>query len=144
MSIPACDYDTILASQPTTWRDRGLHYHCFSWRGDGKSMLDSEQARQDLSSEMPPTRVRDWLRKPARMLRTATTTPDDAAAWLRQEYEQVLPQLAGNVVGVEERSRLQLYSLRCGNDTVVLEWLRGGTMIYLAVLAVSLQECDRH
>jgi hypothetical protein len=80
-------------------------------------------------------------------LRAAPLTPEDAAGWLRQEYDQVASQLAGDIgeaVSVEERMRLKFYDLRCGNDTVIVEWLRGGAMVHLAVLSVSAQECGRH
>lgn len=144
MSIPACDYDAILASEPTTWRDRGVHYHAYSWRGDGKALQDNEQARADLAAEAPPMHVRDWLGKPQRLMRAAPLTPEDAAAWLRTEYQLIAAQLQGTAVGVEERMRTKLHDLRCGNDTVIAEWLRGGQMAYLVVLSVPASECDRH
>ena len=147
MTIPACDYGAILATQPTTWQDRGLHYHCFSWRGDGQAMQANETARNDPSSEAPPGRVRDWLAKPARLLRGAYQTPDDAAAWLRAEYEPLVPQIWGDIgqaITVDELMRMKVYDLRCGTDVVIVRWLRGGSLAHLAVLAVSPRECDRH
>jgi hypothetical protein len=144
VTIPACDYGAILTSEPDTWRERGLHFHCYSWRGDGQAMQANETARNDPASDVPPLAVRGWLTRPARLLRDAPLTPEDAEAWLRAEYEQIAPQLQGTTVGVEERMRIKLYDLRCGNDTVIAEWLRGGQMAYLVVLSVSPGECDRH
>ncbi len=145
-TIPACDYDAILDSQPATWSERGLHFHCFSWRGDGQSMQANETARNDPNNDVPPLRVRDWLAKPARLLRAAPATPEEAAAWLLAEYTPLMPQIQGDIggIGTDDLMRQKIYDLRCGSDVVVVRWLRGGTMAHLAVLAVSAGECDRH
>lgn len=145
--IPDFDYGAMLAAEPTIWRERGLHYHAYSWRGDGKAMQENEVARADVGSELPPQPIRVWLRKPQRLLRAAPLTPEEAMAWLRAEYEPLAAQLAGDVgefLPVAERMRLKIYDLRCGNDTVIEEWLRGGVLVHLAVISVSGRECSQH
>jgi hypothetical protein len=64
VTIPAYDFDAALDTEPTVWRERGLHYHAYSWRGDGKSMQDNETGRHDPATELPPVLIREWLRKP--------------------------------------------------------------------------------
>lgn len=92
--------------------------------------------------------IRDWLTKPQRMLRVVPATPDAAVAWLGAEYEQIQPQIAGDIgvaIDAEQLMRQKLYDMRCGVDTIIIvRWLRGGAMVHLAVLAVSATDCDQH
>lgn len=145
VTISAPDYDTLLASEPDTWQRRGLHFHAYSWRGDGKAMQDNEPSRGDPAGDLPPLAVRDWLAKP-RLMSGEYDTPDDAAEWLRGEYEPLIPQIWGDIgqaIGVEQLMRMAVYDLRCGTDTMVARWLRGGTIAYLVVLAVPAGQCGR-
>jgi hypothetical protein len=134
-------------TEPTVWRERGLHYHAYSWRGDGKTMQDNETGRHDPATDLPPVLIREWLAKPQRLLRAAPLTPEDAARWLLAEYETVRPQLAGDIgeaITPAELARMKVYDLRCGNDVVIAHWLRGGGFVHLAVLSVPRAECNRH
>jgi hypothetical protein len=147
VTIAPFDYDAALATVPTTWRDRGMHFHAYSWRGDGRAFLDNDAGRNDPGTELPPNMVHEWLRKPQRLLRGAFITPDEAAEWMRVRYTEVAGELAGDIADAlppDRRALYTLHDLRCGNDVVIGHWLRGGGFIHLAVLSVPASECARH
>lgn len=127
------------------WKRLGLHWHCFSWVGDGKS-LAADGARRDSASELPPLVVRAWLNKPQRVLRQSPATPEDAVAWLRREFDRHAVQMAGTQatdVPEEIRWGTALYDLCGGNDISWGFWLAGGAS-FVSMAVVGTSECRLH
>ncbi|GAA3508384.1 hypothetical protein [Actinomadura keratinilytica] len=140
MTTRPFDYDAFLSSTPDRWRELGLHWHCYGWRGTGEEWSDEAQ-RQDPSSFLPPTSVRDWLGKPARMLRAVEHTPEDALAWLRDQWTPLTSDaLHGDPHGFltgETRWRLALCDLRNGADVYWTLWTAGPYLHAFAVIGTS-------
>ncbi|GAA4079907.1 hypothetical protein [Actinomadura miaoliensis] len=140
MTTKPFDYEALLSTTPTRWRELGLHWHCYTWRGTGEEW-DDEAQRQDLSSSLPPTAVRGWLGKPARMMRAVEHTPESAVAWLRAQWTPLTPDaLHGDPEGFltsETRWRLALYDLRSGVDVYWTLWTTGPSLHAFAVIGTS-------
>lgn len=145
MTIREFDVDAMVAKEPTTWRERGLHWHCYSWTGTGAEYAN-DSARGDNSQATPPLMVRAWLDKPKSMLRHIAHTPEDAVAWLKQEhgplFERALYSDQQTHRDLSFSYRFALYDLRCGNDTVWGEWIKGLSNTRLAVVGTS-EGCHR-
>jgi len=143
--IEPFDYDAMPATAPTRWRDLGLHWHCYAWRGTGEDWND-EALRQDPASPLPPTQIRDWLAKPASMVRAVEHTPESAAEWLRGRWMPLTRDaLYGDPEGFltsDYRWALALYDLRSGADIYWTLWTKGPTIHALAVIGTS-NACHR-
>jgi hypothetical protein len=145
VTLSAPDYDAIIAQEPTAWRDRGLHWHCYSWTGSGADYAN-DRLREDNSAASPPLMVREWLNKPRSMLRHVAHTPEDALSWLEQEHRELFRQaLYTDEQTHRDQSfsyRHALYDLRLGNDVVWGEWIKGPRNTRLAVIGTS-EGCHR-
>jgi hypothetical protein len=132
------DYEFWRDESRADWKRRGLHFHCHAWRGDARD-YDDEAARQDLTSDLPPVIIRDWLRKPARTIKHVAGTPEDAVTWLRAEWEQVKSQVGQEAEGVPDDVRFGLarYDLSCGNDVCLGFWLGSSAYLHLAIVGTS-------
>jgi hypothetical protein len=89
------DWRTVLHGPPSTVP--GLHWHGYLWIGRG-SLLESykTQAQRNPgtlefdSSDLPPESTRHYLLKRRRLLGTFTT-PVEAAAWMRRQWDENTP-----------------------------------------------------
>lgn len=117
------------------WRDRRLHWHCYSWRGDGAS-LTSDGPRRDMTTDLPPIVTHDWLNKPARCIRLAPLNPDEAVAWLAAEWEPVVgPPISQPSAELQQvRCGRAHYDLRVGNSVTWTVWVNPSTFFHLSVI----------
>lgn len=138
MGSPAFGHDFWRDESRDDWKRLGLHWHCHAWRGDADAYGD-ETARRDLSTDLPPTIIRDWLGKPPRTVRHRARTPEDAIAWLRAQWEPIKGQVGELATAIPDETRfgLALYDLRCGNDVCWVYWLGTSSLLHLAVVATS-------
>lgn len=138
VTIPTFDYASMYAQTPTVWRDRGLHWHAYSWRGTGREWADDAQ-RGSHSADVTPTAVRDWLKRPSRQIRATHATPDDAAAWVLENWTRARNEALNPVPEWAEDERLAatLYTLRCGNDVSNALWVRGPSIVSWTVVGTS-------
>lgn len=145
-TIPPFDVDAMVAKEPSTWRERGLHFHCYMWRGAGTSLMKDAE-RRDPASDLPPERTREWLRKPRRLQLATPPDPETATAWLLERFEAAAPDIKGSYPGGDDpgfRRRLALYQLRSGADITWGFWLRGSQFLHLTVLAIAAADCPGH
>jgi hypothetical protein len=138
------DYEYWRDESRADWRSRGLHFHCHSWRGDGRD-YDDEPARRDPTTDLPPTIIRDWLRKPPRTIKHVSGTPEDAVAWLRAQWAPVKSQVGQEADRVPDDVRFGMahYDLRCGNDVCWGFWLGSSAFLHLAIVGTSAS-CHEH
>jgi hypothetical protein len=135
-----CSYDAWQYSEPTAWRERSLHWHAYSWRGDGKRLGDNA-ARRATTSDVVPFALRDWLMKSARLIRAAPATPEEALRWLRQQFDDcassMCPAQQRTSLSDEFRFGLALYELRCANDLSWGFWLTNASFQAMSLIAVA-------
>lgn len=143
MDIPVFDYDAYWRDgdgvrDSTAWRDQGLHWHGYLWRG-GAADYGDEPARRDLGTELPPKLLADWLRKPARTVRTTATTPEEMAEWLRNEWRKARSQLGPDATAIDETSRFgrALHDLRRGQPVCWGGWLGPSTFWHVAAIPTA-------
>lgn len=139
VSIAPFDYDAYWRRPRDDWRDRGLHWHCYTSRMDGAT-FGNDLVREDPNTDAAPKIVRDWLRKPARTLQHVATTPDDAVEWLRGQWESIKPSAgeAATAIDPETLFGRALYDLSCGTDICWGYWISGGsTHVQMAVVGVA-------
>jgi len=140
-------YDSWRTSRPTHWEVRGLHWHAYSWRGDGKRLGDAA-ARRSAAEDIVPFALRDWLLKDARLIRTAPFTPEEALIWLREHFDGIAdlmrPARQRTYLCDEVRFGTALYTLRCGTDLSWGFWLAHGSYQALSLIAVTFRECPLH
>ncbi|GAA2616088.1 hypothetical protein SMC26_09605 [Actinomadura fulvescens] len=135
------DYDSWKSSTPDHWRQLGLHWHCHHWRATGNQYRD-DGARRDVNTDLAPLVLRDWLKKPARLIRHIAETPDEGAAWLSEQWRAIRAQVTlGDTVDDETRLGRALYELRLGQDVVWGNWLTGGTYYVSLSLVGTEQSC---
>ncbi|WP_093775090.1 hypothetical protein [Streptomyces sp. yr375] len=136
-----------MSAQPVVWRERSLHWHAYSWRGDGKRLGDSA-ARRSAAEDIVPFALKDWLLKPARLVRAAPTTPEEALHWLREQFGLCAPAMQPvsqrSFVSDADRFGRALYELRCGNDLSWGFWLTNGLFQALSPITVDAQACPAH
>ncbi|WP_433338193.1 hypothetical protein [Spirillospora sp. CA-294931] len=131
------DYAAVVDQEPTHWQTSRLHWHCYLWTGTGAEWAD-DAARKDPSSALPPTAVRAWLQKPAKLLKQVAGTPDEAQEWLREQATPLVErELYPQEIDWEWRYRHSLYDLRSGNDLVWGIWTKGPSISALAVIGTS-------
>ena len=135
-----CPYDAWRHSEPTVWRERSLHWHAYSWRGDGKRLGDNA-ARRATTADIVPFALRDWLMKSARLIRAAPATPEEALRWLREQFDACAPVMCPvqqrTFIPDEFRFGLALYELRCGNDLSWGFWLTNASYQSMSLIAVG-------
>lgn len=137
MTFPSVDWDALLSSPSRRWRERGLHWHCYTWRGSGKDWAD-DQARNSASAEVTPSMVRDWLKKPSKLIRATHSIPEDAVTWLRQVWTPVTQEaLNESSIDWEFRYKVALYDLRAGNDLSWGMWTRGPSMMSVGIVGTA-------
>jgi hypothetical protein len=141
------DYDSWRHSEPTTWSERSLHWHAYSWRGDGKRLGDNA-ARRSASESIVPFALKDWLLKPAHLIRAAPTTPESALSWLREQYDDCAPAMQPVqqrlFIPDDDRFGLALYELRCGNDLSWGFWLNNASFQAISLITVDTGTCTVH
>lgn len=131
------DIDAMVSHEPTDWQTRGIHWHCYNWRGSGKEWAD-DQARGDDNADITPTVVKAWLRKPARLIRATPKTPEDAVQWLRAQWAEHRANALHPVTWDEDfRFKLATYDLRCANDLSWALWLKGGSIVSLGIVGTA-------
>jgi len=123
----AFDHDYWRHQTPTTWRERDLHWHCFSWQGTPPK--DGDRRNPQLA--VPPIEIKHWLLKPPTMLARAVHTPEEAADWLK---DQPQPPEPGAAV---ERA---LHELRVGNNVIWGFWLPSQAFTSIAVVGVPADQ----
>jgi hypothetical protein len=121
------DHDFWRRDIPGVWRERGLHWHCFTWQGPRPR--DAE--RRDTRASVPPIVIRQWLEKPVTMMSATARTPEEAARWLDTQPQ---PSAPGDAV------RRALYELRVGNDVVWGFWSSSQAFVCVAVVSVGPAE----
>ena len=139
VTIPAFDYAAMYRQEPTVWRELGLHWHAYSWRGDGRTWADDAQRGSD-TADVTPTAVRDWLKRPGRQIRGTFATPEEAAAWVVENWTRARAEALTPVpewVDEAEQAAAVLYTLRCGNDISRGVWVRGQSMFSFAMVGTS-------
>ena len=139
LTVPAFDYAAMYRQEPAVWHERGLHWHAYSWRGDGRTWADDAQRGSD-TADVTPTAVRDWLRRPSRQIRDTFSTPEDAAAWIADNWVRSRAEALNPVpewVVDDEQHEAVLYALRCGNDISRGVWVRGPSMFSFSVVGTS-------
>ena len=146
-SAPYAPYDSWRTSRPAHWEVRGLHWHAYSWRGDGKRLNDAA-ARRSAAEDIVPFALRDWLLKDARLIRAAPGTPEEALTWLREHFDAVAgmmrPARQRTYLSDEVRFGTALYTLRCGTDVSWGFWLANGSYQALSLIAVASRQCPLH
>ena len=126
------------------WKQRRLHWHCYSATVDGSSW-GADKVRRDRGSDLPPLIVREWLVKAVKP-KQSPTTPEEAVAWLRREFDRHAGQMAGSQatdIPEEIRWGTALYDLRCGSDLSWGFWLTGGARI-VSMAVVGIADCPIH
>lgn len=143
MTVRQFDHEYWRDQTRDDWQKRGLHWHCYACRMDGNAYSD-DPARRDLSSELAPREIRDWLRKPARAIRQTPMTPENAVAWLRNQWEPIKEQAGQEATAISDETRFGtvLYNLRCGNDVCWGFWLSASTHLHLAIVGTD-EGCHR-
>ncbi|TDC58583.1 hypothetical protein E1281_01130 [Actinomadura sp. KC345] len=139
VTIPTFDYDAMYATEPTVWRERGLHWHCYSWRGTGRDWAD-DKMRADDQAEITPSAVRAWLRKNPRLIRATFSTPEDAAAWSLEQWSKARAEALTPVpewVTDANQEAMTVYDLRCGTDVSKGLWVKGPSMVSWSVVGTS-------
>lgn len=138
MGIQPFDFEYWRDETRQDWQRLGLHWHCHAWRGDADDYGD-EQARRDPSTELPPQIIKQWLDKPARTIRRTVTTPEEAIAWLRAQWEPIRGQIGPEATAIPEETRFgtALYDLRTGNDVCWGFWLGASTHLHLAIVGTA-------
>ncbi|QNP72108.1 hypothetical protein IAG44_23615 [Streptomyces roseirectus] len=140
-------YDSWRTSHPTHWEVRGLHWHAYSWRGDGKRLGDAA-ARRSAAEDIVPFASRDWLLKDARLIRASPGTPEEALTWLREHFDAIAPTMRParqrTFLRDEVRFGTALYTLRCGTDLSWGFWLANGSYQALSLIAVDSRQCPLH
>jgi hypothetical protein len=136
MTIPTFDYDAAFASTPSLWRDEGLHWHGYTWRGPGRDFAD-DRLRHDAASEVTPSIVRDWLKKNPRLIRATFTTPEQAAEWLREQWEPVVRDALYPVpdwMKGDSRYQCAIHEMAAGGDISWGLWVKGQSMVSMSVV----------
>lgn len=142
-ALPAFDHDYWRRPRDD-WTRLGIHWHCYTWTGDGRAIAN-DAARRDPATELPPTVVREWLSKPDRLIRQSPKSPEDAVAWLQREFDRHTPQLGAQATDIpaETRFGMALHDLQCGTDLSWGFWLAGGSS-YLSMAVVGTADCRLH
>lgn len=142
MTIAPFDYDYWRDGQgvrdSAAWREQGLHWHGYTWRGTSAD-YGNEPARRDLSTDLPPKELADWPRKPGRCLRIAASTPEEMTDWLRGQWHAVRDQLGQEATAIDEEARFgrALYDLRCGGAVCWGGWLGSATVWHVAAVPTA-------
>jgi len=138
VTTPAFTYDYWHDQTREDWKHLGLHWHCHSWRGDGRDYGD-EPARRDPSTDLPPKVIAQWLDKPARTIRQVVPTPTDGIIWLRAQWQPIKDQIGPEVEAIPEDTRFgtALYDLRCGNNVCWGFWLNAASFLHLAIVGTN-------
>lgn len=140
-------YDSWRHQEPTHWRERSLHWHAYSWRGDGKRLGDNA-ARRSAAESIAPFAHRDWLLKTDHLVRAAPCTPEDAVRWLREQFDGCAPAMRPaqqrSFVPYEDRFGRALYELRCGNDLSWGFWLDNASYQAMSLIALDSRSCLPH
>ncbi|WP_344903887.1 hypothetical protein [Actinomadura meridiana] len=139
VTVPPFDYEAMYAKEPTVWREKGLHWHCYSWRGNGKDWGD-DKLRHDDQADITPSMVRGWLRKNPRLIRLTCSTPEEAAAWSMQEWTRARAEALTPVpdwITDESQERMALHDLRSGNDLAKGLWVKGPSMVSWGIIGTS-------
>lgn len=139
MTLAAFDHE-YWRTDRDDWTHLDVSWKCFLTTCDGV-VFAKDSTRRDPSSDAPPLQIRDWLNKPAQLMKNRADKPEDAVEWLRTQFELYRPQMIGQqatYVDPETRFGRALHDLRVGNDVSWGFWVNGGaTMVSMAVLAVS-------
>lgn len=139
VTVPPFDYDAMYAKEPTVWKERGLHWHCYSWRGSGADWANDSLRHSD-SADITPSAVRAWLRKNPRLIRTTCSTPEEAADWAMTQWTRARAEALTPVpdwISDDNHRRAVLYDLRCGNDLAKGLWVKGPSMVSWGVVGTS-------
>ncbi|NYI07171.1 hypothetical protein [Allostreptomyces psammosilenae] len=142
------DHEVWRTARPTRWRELGLHWHAYSWRGDGMELVIAEDSRRMPAvrgNDLPPFVVKEWLDKPDRLIRAVLWTPEGGAQWLGKEFravaDEMRPAEQRAFVSDERRFGMAEYELACGNDVVWGFWLGERTFLTLAVVGTTSAGC---
>ncbi|MEV5747579.1 hypothetical protein AB0L00_07140 [Actinoallomurus sp. NPDC052308] len=129
-----------------------MHFHAYLYRGPGEAIKPFDDARRAGTAEfqtatVPPEATSAWLAKPDRMVKGTWDDPDDAVAWLAQQYAGIADQRMHldqqlRAPSLETMAENALDALRRGNDVVWAWWLRGGGFIDLAVACCPNRDGD--
>ncbi|KPI17787.1 hypothetical protein OK074_8118 [Actinobacteria bacterium OK074] len=137
-------YDAWRHHEPTAWRDRHLHWHAYSWRGDANRLHDNV-ARRSAAESIVPFTLKDWLSKSDSLIRLAPTSPEEALAWLRKQFDDCAPLMSPtrqrDFTSTDTRFGLALYQLRCGNDLSWGFWLTNRAYQALSLITVDSRTC---
>ncbi|WP_242890849.1 hypothetical protein [Actinomadura litoris] len=138
-TIPPFDFDAMYAKVPTVWKERRLHWHCYSWRGTGADWANDSLRHTD-SADITPSAVRAWLQKPQRLIRQICSTPEEAAEWEMKQWTRARAEALTTVpdwVSDDSHERASLYELRSGNDLSQGLWVKGQSMVSWAVIGTA-------
>lgn len=139
VTVPVFDYDAMYATEPTVWKERGLHWHCYSWRGTGKDWADDALRHND-QADITPSMVRAWLRKNPRLIRATCSTPEEAAAWSMDQWRRARAEALTPVpewYADDSQERRTLYDLRSGTDLAKGLWVKGPSMVSWGVVGTA-------
>ncbi|MGH3241013.1 MAG: hypothetical protein ACRDNL_11590 [Spirillospora sp.] len=139
VTVLAFDYDAIYATEPTVWNEKGLHWHAYSWRGNGKDWAD-DKLRHDDQADITPSMVRAWLKKNPRLVRATFATPEDAAAWSMEQWTRARAEALTPVPDWytdESQAARTLYDLRVGADLAKGLWVKGPSMVSWSVVGTA-------
>ncbi|SFB97194.1 hypothetical protein [Streptomyces aidingensis] len=118
------------------------HHHAYLWIGPARALhkdgprrpaqppLDPAHRAVFEAAEVPPNELAHWLLRPARQIRATFHDPEEAAAWLHDEFAPHLPKLL-HPWGDEQQTRLThlrrrtLTELRHGQCAVWGHYLTG-------------------
>jgi hypothetical protein len=82
--------------------------------------------------------VRDWLKKPSRLIRLAPVTPEDTAEWLIRQWQNATAEALHAIPewhNEQDRLRFSLHDLRSGNDLSWALWVKGPSIVSMGAIA---------
>lgn len=118
------------------------HWHCYRWSASGQewARLGKTDTLDLHSPDRPPVRTSEWLNKAQRFIDAVHGDPKAARDWLLAEWEATKPRAMHPVpdwVNSEDRAVRALRAIETGCWPSYSQWLKGGTIVLLAVVGTA-------
>lgn len=113
------------------------HWHSYLWTGHGSELGKAAERRAAggaafQGSTIPPEVTAEWLLRPRGAIISTYQTPEPAAQWLAEQYQQRPPEQPQ--FSLEETRASALDKLSRGTDFVVGHYLPGAQSAFHAAV----------